>query len=69
MSETVWYYDKNGRPAFYRSGDNAYKDGNRIYWISGGNWYSNQSGPAERVLYESGMWLFDNSGTGQFYRG
>lgn len=64
----IWYYDKDGRGAFYRDGNNAYKDGKRIYWISEGNWYSDQSGRAERTFYESGKWLMDNTGTGQFYR-
>ncbi|SIR22259.1 hypothetical protein SAMN05421641_13120 [Paracoccus thiocyanatus] len=68
MANAIWYYNRNGEPAFYRDGDNAYRHGKRLYWISGGNWYSNASGAARRELYESGKWLFDNSGTGQFYR-
>lgn len=68
MSETVWYFDKGGRPAFYRVDDNVFKDGKRIYWVSGTNWFSNQSGRVRRELYESDKWLFDANGNGKYYR-
>ncbi|MDS9468696.1 hypothetical protein RGQ15_14110 [Paracoccus sp. MBLB3053] len=68
MTDAVWYFDRNGTPAFYRDGDNVFKDGKRIYWISSGNWYSNASGPVRRAFYESEKWLIDDTGTGQFYR-
>ncbi|MDR5650985.1 hypothetical protein [Ruixingdingia sedimenti] len=68
MTETIWFYDKAGHAAFYRVGDNAYKDGKRLFWISGGNWYSNASGQARRAFYESGKWLINEQGVSEFYR-
>lgn len=64
----IWYYDKTGQPAFYRIGDNAYKDGERIYWISAENWYSSSSGFVHRAYYESEKWLFSSTGEGKYYR-
>ena len=68
MSDPIWYYDKNGRSAFYRVDDDVYRDGRRIYWVSDGNWYSNEFGHVERVFYESGEWLFNNAGSNEYYR-
>lgn len=67
-SEPRWIYSKDGKPAFYRVGNDIFSPGgDRSYWISE-NWWHSPSGPA---YYEAddGEWIYSQEGTPTFYYG
>lgn len=66
VDDTRYIYAPNGRPAFYRVGNNVYSvdDGKRAFWVSD-TWWHSHSGGAE--YYESENWIYSKDGEASFY--
>jgi hypothetical protein len=63
-TSTRCIYSPNGKPTFYRTGDNIYsQQGIREFWVSGTWWHSSRG--AE--YYESGNWIYAKDGQAAFY--